>query len=281
MKLYKERYLFKPFLRNSKNYQKYYNSLITSFKLPKLNKSQSETFLNISKKKGNIDDYKDNDNQPSKINKINTSKIALFKSYINNKIRNNSTIRKQLFYNNNSSLIFNFRNNIKKLKIKSKSYLSNSDKSSMSCIINFFNDYEKEFFPDIDYSNLKYNDYEIYKDKYVYENLIKEKVKYLKNNKNLNPTTKFEKSFFYGKYKKEIDLTFFDTLSVIDIHDMLDGYTQLVLIELYNIKMYKIITTHNMFENKDILKYIDLINVNETSLNLKDDLIYVKMIILL
>ena len=117
MKLYKERYLFKPFLRNSKNYQKYYNSLITSFKLPKLNKSQSETFLNISKKKGNIDDYKDNDNQPSKINKINTSKIALFKSYINNKIRNNSTIRKQLFYNNNSSLIFNFRNNIKKLKI--------------------------------------------------------------------------------------------------------------------------------------------------------------------
>ena len=62
---------------------------------------------------------------------------------------------------------------------------------------------------------------------------------------------------------------------------MLDGYTQLVLIELYNIKMYKIVTTHNMFENKDILKYIDLINVNETSLNLKDDLIYVKMIILL
>jgi hypothetical protein len=62
---------------------------------------------------------------------------------------------------------------------------------------------------------------------------------------------------------------------------MLDGYTQLVLIELYNIKMYKIITTHNMFENKDILKYIDLINVKETSLNLKDDLIYVKMIILL
>ena len=62
---------------------------------------------------------------------------------------------------------------------------------------------------------------------------------------------------------------------------MLDGYTQLVLIELYNIKMYKIITTHNMFENKDILKYIDLINVNETLLNLKDDLIYVKMIILL
>ena len=208
MKLYKERYLFKPFLRNSKNYQKYYNSLITSFKLPKLNKSQSETFLNISRKKGNIDDYKDNDNQPSKINKINTSKIALFKSYINNKIRNNSTIRKQLFYNNNSSLIFNFRNNIKKLKIKSKSYLSNSDKSSMSCIINFFNDYEKEFFPDIDYSNLNYNESEIYKDKYVYENLIKKKVNYFKTNKNLNPTIKFQKNFFYGKYKKEIDLTF-------------------------------------------------------------------------
>ena len=45
--------------------------------------------------------------------------------------------------------------------------------------------------------------------------------------------------------------------------------------------MDKIITTYNMFENKDILKYIDLIYVKETSLNLKDDLIYVKMIILL
>jgi hypothetical protein len=62
---------------------------------------------------------------------------------------------------------------------------------------------------------------------------------------------------------------------------MLYGYTQLELIELYNIKMDKIITTYNMFENKDILKYIDLIYVKETSLNLKDDLIYVKMIILL
>ena len=227
MKLYKEGYLFKPLLRNSKNYKKYYNSLDTTFKFPKLNKSQSDNYLNITRKKVNNDDYKDNDNdndnQMSKINKINISRNYFYNRILNHKIKNNSTIRNQLickdmFYKNNSSLVFNFRNNIKKIKIKSRSYISINDKSNMSCIINFFNDYEKEFFPDIDYSNLKYNDYEIYKDKSVYENLIKNKVKYFKNNKNLNPTIKFQKNFFYGKFKKEIDLTF-NSLK-ITFHDM-------------------------------------------------------------
>jgi len=219
MKLYKEGYLFKPFLRNSKKYRNYYNSLISSFKMPKLYKSQSENYFNITRKKGSNDEYKsndndnDNNNQSSKIKENYISPIKLFKRTLNHKIEKNSKIRNQMIYkdmiyNGNSSLLINFRNNIKKIKIKSRSYLSNSDKSSMSCIINFFNDYEKEFFPDIDYSNLKYNDYEIYKDKKVYENLIKEKVNYFKNNKNLNPTIKFQKNFFYGKFRKEIDLTF-------------------------------------------------------------------------
>ena len=211
MKLYKEGNLFKPFLRNSKKYKKYYRGLITSFKFPKLYQSQSESFLSIKRKKESRDHFKDIESQ---LSKINITKVDLFNRNTNYTIKNNYTLRKQLIYknmlyNDNSSILINLRNKIKNLKIKSKSNSSVKDKSNMSGIINFFNDYEKEFFfPDIDYSNLKYNDYEIYKDKYVYESLIKEKVKYFKNNKNINPTTKFEKSFFYGKYKKEIDLTF-------------------------------------------------------------------------
>ena len=80
-------------------------------------------------------------------------------------------------------------------------------KKNYSCNINFFNDYEKDFFPEIDYSHLEYNEYEIYKDKSVYENLIKEKINYFKNNQNENYTTELMKSFHYGKHKKEINLT--------------------------------------------------------------------------
>lgn len=213
MNLYKEGYLFKPLLRNSNKYKNYYQSLITSFKLPKINKSKSEHYLNITRKEENNEDYKENDNQSFKINKINVNRNIIFNRYLNFRKDNNSIIRRQLIYkdflyNNNSSLLYKFRNKMKKINIKFNSFDSVNDKSNMSYIINFFNDYEKEFFPDIDYSNLNYNDYEIYKDKFIYENLIKEKVNYFKNNKNLNHTFKFQKNFFYGKFKKEIDLTF-------------------------------------------------------------------------
>ena len=73
--------------------------------------------------------------------------------------------------------------------------------------MNFFNDYEKDFFPDVDYSNLEYNEHEIYKNKEVYINLIKDKINYFKNNKNENNTIKLEKIFHYGKSKKEVKLT--------------------------------------------------------------------------
>ena len=73
--------------------------------------------------------------------------------------------------------------------------------------INFFNDYEKDFFPGIDYSNLEYNEHEIYKNKSVYDNIIKDKINYFKNNHNENKTIKLEKIFHYGKSKKEIKLT--------------------------------------------------------------------------
>ena len=84
--------------------------------------------------------------------------------------------------------------------------------------INFFNDYEKDFFSEIDYSNLKYNEYEIYKDKSVYEKLIKDRVIFFKKNKIENKTVQLNKTFHYGKNNKEINLTL-DTL-LITLRDM-------------------------------------------------------------
>ena len=77
-------------------------------------------------------------------------------------------------------------------------------KSKSNFKVNFFNDYEKDFFSEIDYSNLEYNEYEIFKNKEIYEQLIKDKINYFKKEKNENPTIIFEKQFIY---KKEMTLT--------------------------------------------------------------------------
>jgi hypothetical protein len=73
--------------------------------------------------------------------------------------------------------------------------------------INFFEDYEKEFFPDVNFSNLEYKESEIFGKEKIYENLIKDKIIYFQNEKNENNTIKLEKDLYYGKYKKEIRLT--------------------------------------------------------------------------
>ena len=72
-------------------------------------------------------------------------------------------------------------------------------KSKSNFKVNFFNDYEKDFFSEIDYSNLEYNEYEIFKNKEIYEQLIKDKINYFKKEKNENPTIIFEKQFIYKK----------------------------------------------------------------------------------
>ena len=77
-----------------------------------------------------------------------------------------------------------------------------TNKSNTS--VNFFNDYEKDFFPEINYSNLNYNEFEIYKGKKIYEQLIKEKINYFKKTKNENQTIILEKKF---NFKKEMNLT--------------------------------------------------------------------------
>ena len=73
--------------------------------------------------------------------------------------------------------------------------------------LNFFSDYEKDFFPNYNFSNLQYKETEIYGNDLLYENLIKDKISYFQREKNENKTIKLEKQFIYGKYKKNIKLT--------------------------------------------------------------------------
>ncbi len=84
------------------------------------------------------------------------------------------------------------------------SFPLNLKTSKSNTSVNFFNDYEKDFFPEINYSNLNYNEFEIYKGKKIYEELIKEKINYFKKTKNENQTIILEKKF---NFKKEMNLT--------------------------------------------------------------------------
>ena len=124
------------------------------------------------------------------------------------------------FLRNRTSIFEIDKNNSKLSKPRSLKELYSRHlklQKNFSCFnINFFNDYEKDFFPEIDYSNLEYNEKEIYKDKSVYENLIKEKINYFENNKNENYTTELKKTFHYGKHKKEINLTLNSLILTLD-----------------------------------------------------------------
>ena len=119
---------------------------------------------------------------------------------INNNIKNEILKNKSSFLKVDLKRKSNSLKNIFKRKLKLTRNFSDFK-------INFFNDYEKDFFPGIDYSNLEYNEHEIYKDKTVYDNLIKDKINYFRNNINENKTIKLEKIFHYGKSQKEIKLT--------------------------------------------------------------------------
>ena len=138
---------------------------------------------------------------------LNIKKIRIkeeIKPLLNNNFKNELLKNKTSFLQLNdkkvnfvkSKSLFNFK--VRNLKL---------NKNFTSCNINFFKDYEKDFFPGLDYSHLEYNEKEIYMNKAEYDNLIKEKIDYFKNNINENKTIKLDKIFKYGKNKKDIDLT--------------------------------------------------------------------------
>jgi len=146
----------------------------------------------------------------NKIKFLNIKKISI-KDNVMSLLSNYNLNLNKGFLRNRTSVFENNKNSFKLSKPNSLKELYSRHlklKKDFSCFnINFFNDYEKDFFPEIDYSNLEYNEHEIYKDRSIYENLIKEKINYFKNNKNENFTTELKKTFHYGKHKKQIDLT--------------------------------------------------------------------------
>ena len=75
-------------------------------------------------------------------------------------------------------------------------------RNNSSNMIGTFDEYEKDFFWDTDYSNLTYDENEIFRDKNKYDNIVKERVNYFKKTKNENQTYFLEKKFNYKDNKK-------------------------------------------------------------------------------
>ena len=91
-------------------------------------------------------------------------------------------------------------------------------KNKSNSKLNFLNDYENNFYFDIDYSFLKYNATEIFKNKSRYKKIIIDKIKNIKKGIFDKKTIKLEKKFYFGKKQKEIKLSL--TTLTISLQDM-------------------------------------------------------------
>ena len=205
---------FKKIIKDSNKFHRYYNNLISiRRRLPALNKSSSSTSIFSTRNYEEENKFVKHNNETPKTNSI-FGKI--FNNLYPNKIILKPIPKRKMIYNQiiNGSNSFLFKSPNISLKTRNKRikkiFFSSFDeeKKKSRLNLNFFNNYEKDFFPDIDYSNLEYNEYNIYKDKAEYEKLIKEKIEYFKKNINKNDTKKFEKKLNYGKNKKEFNLVF-------------------------------------------------------------------------
>ena len=212
-------------IEKTKYFNKYYNNSLKKSIL--FNLKPIKNLSNSNKKKT---DYNNNNKKLilkptlipfNKIKFLNIKKISI-KDNVMSLLSNYNLNLNKGFVRNRTSVFEIDKNNFKLSKPNSLKELYSRHlklKKNFSCFnINFFNDYEKDFFPEIDYSNLEYNEYEIYKDKSIYENIIKEKINYFKNNNNENFTTELMKEFHYGKHKKQINLTL--NSLIITLEDM-------------------------------------------------------------
>ena len=198
----------KVFVQNSENFHQNYNRINKSFykkQLPLLTHSK------ISKINSNFQKVTE-ENKEQK-NKVSLKKKLVFPiknmNYSNFEIKNKKSI---LFYKKKNTENYfelpkhltrhqslnklNFPNLLISIPIKLK-------KSNSNASINFFEDYEKDFFSEIDYSNLEYNEFEIFKNKRLYQKIINDRINYFKKTKNDNQTIVLEKNFFL---KKQINL---------------------------------------------------------------------------
>ena len=205
----------KNIVKSSESFYSYYNkkdnsliekqiSLLTesnSFKslIPKnLYKNNSK----INLKKQIPFPYKNIRNENSKSKKIPklcplyNNKNELVPSIISSSkidIRNN-TLNKTSYFSKTLGCI--------PIKLKKSASLNNITE------INNYDEVYKEFFSDCDYSDLKYDEKEIFFNHKKLENVVKDKILYFKNEKNENQMYILEKNFFYGKKKdKKLNLS--------------------------------------------------------------------------
>ena len=181
--------------KNNKYFEKFYNNTISKQELFKNFKCISPKLLVKIKKRTNVKNTLFLKRTLSKEKAFNLKKIKIKEDII-------PLISK---YNFNLNLLKNIRstNSLPKTTLipKPKSF-----KSTISYRSNFFNDYGKDFFPNLNFSNIEYNERLIYRNKSVYDKFIKDKVNYFRNNKAENFTTELEKTFYYGKYKNQINV---------------------------------------------------------------------------
>ena len=199
-----EEYLSKSNLRNIETFYKKFRTSNNKNTFPYLGKSHKSYTL----QKKTIEPIEAIPPKPLKIH-LKSLKTMKDKLLINIKTK----MRQK--YKNNSKLYINcspISNKLKSFNINAHSLYLETEKINNNYDLNSF-DYEKEFFSESIYMNMRYNEYEIFKSKKVYDDLIKEKIEILKNEKNENKEIKFEKKFIYGKDEKEINLTF-DSLQI-------------------------------------------------------------------
>ena len=163
-----------------------------------------------------------------KKNKINKISIKIKNKEIKEKL--NSLVNGKTDVQEKEKLMLNYlspRCSHKQLRIFNSNLKKNTEnsniipfglkKSKSNSKLNFLNDYEESFYFDIDYSGLKYNATEIFKNKSRYKKIIIDKINSLKKGIFDKKTIKFEKNFRYGKEKK-INLSL--TTLTIAIEDM-------------------------------------------------------------
>ena len=210
--------------QNTNYFNKYYNNSIKKNILFNLKPIKNLSNSNKKKNDDNINNNKKLILKPAlipfnKIKFLNIKKISI-KDNVMSLLSNYNLNLNKGFLRNRTSAFEIDKNSFNLSKPSSFKELYSKQlklKKNFSCFnINFFNDYEKDFFPEIDYSNLEYNEHEIYKNKSIYEDLIKEKINYFKNNKNENYTTELKKTFHYGIHKKQINLTLNSLIITLD-----------------------------------------------------------------
>ena len=141
---------------------------------------------------------------------------------------------------------------------------------------NSLDEFQKDFFSNDDYNNITYNEDDIFKNKEKYNKLIKEKINFLKNEKNVDQTCFFQKLFYYGKRKKKLELCFNSlVLNFEDISSKKNNNHKLKNLELNCPFQYLPLFYYKGYETfKKLLSYIikfdekgEKISIDEEAIN--------------